>query len=99
MKTLNKETKREFNAELWVEYIKSNLSLRTPLYYGQFVWSQKCQKSYIPYLYNTNTSVKRTLSAVPFVSVLRRFDCDYIGKKWKALFHKREKQIYSMNFA
>ena len=30
--------------------IQFNLSLRTPLYYGQFVWSQKCQNSYIPYL-------------------------------------------------
>ena len=30
--------------------IQSNLSLRTPPYYGQFVWSQKCQKSYISYL-------------------------------------------------
>ena len=49
--------------------------IRTPLYYGQFVWSQKSQKSYIPYLYNTDTSVKRTLSSVPLVSVLRRFDC------------------------
>ena len=29
----------------------SNLSLRTPLYHGQFVWSQKCQKS--------DTSVKK----------------------------------------
>ena len=48
---------------------------RTPLYYGQFVLSQKCQKSYIPYLYNTATSVKRTLSSVPLVSVLKRFDC------------------------
>ena len=55
--------------------IQSNLSLRTPLYYGQFVWSQKCQKSYIPYLYNTETSVKRTLSSVILVSVLKRFDC------------------------
>ena len=25
-------------------------------HYGQFVWSQKCQKSYIPYLYNTDSS-------------------------------------------
>ena len=55
--------------------IQSNLSLRTPLYYGQFVWSQKCQKSYIPYLYNTDTSVKRTLGSVPLVPVLERFDC------------------------
>ena len=51
-----------------------NLYNTTPLYYGQFVWSQKCQKSYIPYLYNTDTSVKRTLGSVPLVSVLKRFD-------------------------
>ena len=31
--------------------VKSKLSLRTPLYYEQFVWFQKFQKSYIPYLY------------------------------------------------
>ena len=55
--------------------IQSNLSLSTPLYYGQFVWSQKCQKSYFPYLYNTNTSVKWTLGSVLLVSVLERFDC------------------------
>ena len=55
--------------------IQCNLSLRTPLYYGQFVWSQKCQKPYIPYLYNTDTTVKRTLSSVPLVSVLKRSDC------------------------
>ena len=54
--------------------LQFNLSLRTPLCYGQFVWSQKCQKSYIPYLYNTDTSVKRTLGSVPLVSVLKRFD-------------------------
>ena len=47
----------------------ANLSLRTPLYYGQFVLSQKCQKSYIPYLYNTDTSVKRTIGFVPLMSV------------------------------
>ena len=87
MKTLNKETKGEFKAGLGVGkgvkicYIQSNMSLRTPLYYGQFVWSQKCQKSYVPYLYNTDTSVKRTLGSVPLVSVLKRFDYNYIGKK------------------
>ena len=43
---------------------------------GQFVWSQKCQKSYTPNLYNTNTSVKWTvIGSVPLVSVLKRFDC------------------------
>ena len=47
-----------------------SVRIRTPLYYGQFVWSQKCQKSYIPYLYNTDTSVKWTLGSVPLVSVL-----------------------------
>ena len=31
-------------------------------------------KSYIPNLYNTNTSVNRTLASVPLVSVLKRFD-------------------------
>ena len=30
--------------------------IRTPVYYRQFVWSQQCQKSYIPYLYNIDTS-------------------------------------------
>ena len=50
--------------------------IRTPLYYWQFVRSQICQiKSYIPYLYNTDISVKRTLGSVPLVSVLRRFHC------------------------
>ena len=44
--------------------------IRTPLYYGQFVWSHKCQESY-----HTDTSVKRTFGSVPFVSVLKRFDC------------------------
>ena len=45
-------------------------------YYGQFFWSQKSQKSYIPFLYNTETSVKRTLVSVPLVSVLKSFDCN-----------------------
>ena len=38
-------------------------------------WSQKCQKLYIPYLYNMDTSVNRTLGSVPLVSVLKRFNC------------------------
>ena len=49
--------------------------IRTPLYYGQFVWSQKCQKSHIPYLYNTDTSVKRAIGFIPLVSVLKKFEC------------------------
>ena len=32
--------------------IRPNLSIQTPLYYRQFVLSQKDQKSYIFYLYN-----------------------------------------------
>ena len=63
--------------EIWIQ---SNLSLRTPLYYGQFVWSHKYQKSYIPYLYNTDTPVKRTIGSVLLVSVLKRFDCIAIAK-------------------
>ena len=54
---------------VFAKELESNLFLRTPLYYEQFVWSQKYQKSYIPYLYNTDTSVKRTLGSVPLVSV------------------------------
>ena len=53
--------------------------IRTPLYYEQFTWSQKYQKSYIPYLFNTETSVKRTLGSVPLVSVLKRFDYTFDG--------------------
>ena len=60
--------------------------IRTPLYYGQFVLSQKCQKSYIPYLYNTATSVKRTLSSVPLVSVLKRFDCTLVPCVFRQTF-------------
>ena len=54
---------------------QNSYSLTSP--YGQFVWSQKCQKSYIPYRYNTDTFVKRTLGSAPLVSVLKRFDCSY----------------------
>ena len=60
--------------------VQSNLSLRTPLYYGQFVQSQKCKNTYIPYLYNTDTSVKRTNGSVPLVSVLKRFDCSILQR-------------------
>ena len=30
------------------------IQLWAPLYYGEFVWSQKYQKSYIPYLYKSD---------------------------------------------
>ena len=33
------------------------------------------------YLYNTNTSVKRTLGFVPLVSLLKRFDCTHFKAK------------------
>ena len=36
---------------------------------------------YISYLYNTDTSVKRTLGSVPLVSVLKRFDRNYIDHR------------------
>ena len=68
------------NCRGWSDHfieLRSNLFLVTPLFYGQFVWSQKCQKPYIPYLYNTDTSVKRTIGSVPLVSVLKRFDCTF----------------------
>ena len=53
-----------------VETLLTDTSItRTPLYYGQFVWSQKCQKSFIPYLYNTDSSVRRTIGSVPLLSV------------------------------
>ena len=53
--------------------IQSNLFLWTLLYDGQLVWSQKSQKPCNPYLYNIDTSVKRTLGSVPLKSVLKRF--------------------------
>ena len=43
--------------------------VQTPLDYGEFIWFQKCQKSHMPYLYNTDTPVKRTLGSVRLVSV------------------------------
>ena len=64
--------------------LQSNVSSWTPLYYRQFVSSQKCPKSYIPYLYNTDTSVKRTLGSVPLLSVLKRLDCSHKITKLRA---------------
>ena len=75
--------------------MQSNLSIRTrkPLHYGKFVWSQqKCQKSYITYLHNTDTSVKRTLGSVPLVSVLKRFDC-----KWFTAFFNNMRPPHTKN--
>ena len=70
-----REEKCDVSLPWWQDtVIQSNLSLWTPPYYGHFIWSQKCQKSYIPYLYNMDTSVKRTLGYVSLVSVLKRFD-------------------------
>ena len=74
--------------------VQSNLLLtdtsviQIPLYYRQFVWSQKCQKSYILYLYNTDTSVKWTLGSVPLVSILKRFDCT----------RRRKRKLNEINF-
>ena len=80
------------NCRGWSDHfieLQSNLFLRTPLYYGQFVCSQKCQKSYVLYLYNTD---------IPLVSVLKRFDCifqvasDLIHAIWKSIFEFRISQ-------
>ena len=54
--------KKKFSSTL----LQSNLSLPTPL---------SCQKSYIPYFHNTDSSVKRKIGSVPLVSALKRFDC------------------------
>ena len=64
--------------------LQSNVSSWTTLYYRQFVSSQKCPKSYFPYLYNTDTSVKRTLGSVPLLSVLKRLDCSHKITKLRA---------------
>ena len=53
--------------------LQSNLSLRTPLLRTDRLVPEM-PKSYIPYLYNTDTSENRTLGSVPLVSVLKRFD-------------------------
>ena len=73
---------------LWcsqLDEVQCKLSLRTPLYYGQFVWFQKCQKSYIPYHYDTDSSIKQPIGSVPLVSVLKRFDCVFYGwwRSWR----------------
>ena len=75
----------QVNRPLVFIHVQSILSLPTPLYYGQFIWYQKCQTSYIPYLYHTDTAVKRTIGSVPLVSVLKRFDCIYLRSKMSLL--------------
>ena len=69
-------SRHSLEAVVFMWLLQSNLWLltdtyivRTPLYHRQFVWSQKCQKSYIPYLFNTYTSVNWTLGSVPLASV------------------------------
>ena len=44
--------------------------------YGNVRLVPEMQKSYIPYLYNTDTCVKRTFGYVPLVSELKRLDCN-----------------------
>ena len=72
---IQNKTKQKLYSNTLMFPFANEIQLRAPLYYGQFVWCQKYQKSYIPYLYNTDTSVKRTLGSVPLVPVLERFDC------------------------
>ena len=52
-----------------------NISLRIPLYYGQFTWSLRDWDTYKAYFSKTDTSIIRTLISVPLVSVIKRFDC------------------------
>ena len=71
----NPKTFQGKNGLVKVLFLTDTSIIRTRLYYEQFVWSQKCRKSYIPYPYNMDTSVKWTLGSVPLVSVLKRCDC------------------------
>ena len=55
--------------------MQSNLSLRTPLHYGQFTWSPRDWNPYKAYFSKTDTSIIRRLIPVPLMSVIKRFDC------------------------
>ena len=65
----------------------------------QTVWSQKSQESYIPYLYNMDTSVKQTLGSVPLVSVLKRFDCIVVVQQQIRNVQKSMMHVQSCCFA
>ena len=56
-KTKENKPRRKLNHNIKIIHVQSNLFLRTPLYYGQLVCFQKCQKSYIPYLCYMDTSL------------------------------------------
>ena len=58
-----------------------NLSLRTPLFYGQFTWSLRDRNPSKAYFSKIGTSMIRTLIHVPAVSVFKRFDCSYMRMK------------------
>ena len=45
-------------------HINSTSIIRTPLYYEQFTWTERDQNSYKLYLYNTDTSLLRTVHLV-----------------------------------
>ena len=52
--------------------------IRLNFYQGQFFWFQRYQLSYSYYIYNPDTTEKRTFCHILFgvcVSILRRFDC------------------------
>ena len=56
-KKIKFKPRRKLNHNIKIIHVQSNLSLRTPLYYGQLVCFQKCQKSDIPYPFYTDTSL------------------------------------------
>ena len=62
--------------------------IQTPLYYGQFIWSLREQNPYkactCSSLKHTSTII-RTLTPVPLVSVIKRFDC--IADTYKQLIY------------
>ena len=57
-----------------------NYTLTSP--YGHFSITDSSfgprneKKPYLPYIYDTDTSLNRTLGSVPLVSVLKRIDCN-----------------------
>ena len=56
-------------------------------------------KSHIPYLYSTDTSVKRTVGSVPLVSVLKRFDCIVVMQQQLRNVQKSMMHVQSCCFA
>ena len=64
--------------------VQSNLSFYGPLSITDSLFGRRMTKIIHsdPYLYNTGTSVKRTIGSVPLVSVLKKFDCSLITTRF-----------------